>query len=393
MRRSAFVFKIATFTSLYPNAAQPQHGLFVEHRLRQLLACGAVSASVVAPVPWFPFRAGVFGRYATFASVPPTERRHGIELVHPRYPVIPAIGMNIAPALMARWCRPAVERLRAGGAQLIDAHYFYPDGVAAAKIAHALSMPFLVTARGSDVNVIAGHTGPRRQILAAAAQAARVITVSRALRDRLIDLGVRPERIVVLRNGVDRRIFRPVARETARAATGMKGSTLLSVGNLIELKGHHLVIAALAGLPGTDLVIVGDGPDLGELQSLAGRLGVAPRVRFTGSIPQAELVNYYAAADALVLASSREGMANVLLEAMACGTPVVATAVSGNPEVVSSRHAGVLVHERTADALATAIRELLAAPPTSAQVVEHAAQFSWQATTQGQLELLREILG
>ncbi|MEO8747434.1 MAG: glycosyltransferase family 4 protein, partial [Rhodanobacter sp.] len=127
------VIRLLVFTSLYPNAEQPQHGIFVEERLRHLVASGLVTATVVAPVPWFPFRHRRFGRYARFARVPAYEQRHGIRIEHPRYPVIPKFGMGVAPSLMYRALLPVLRRHLANGNgfDLIDAHYFYPDGVAA----------------------------------------------------------------------------------------------------------------------------------------------------------------------------------------------------------------------------------------------------------------------
>lgn len=388
------MIRILTFSSLYPNAAQPRHGLFVEQRLRQLVASGEVSAEVVAPVPWFPFVGERFGRYGLLAAAPRRETRHDLAISHPRYPVIPKVGMNWAPALMSRFCAAEIAAAvaRRDPPQLLDAHYFYPDGVAAARLARRVGLPYVITARGSDINVIADYALPRRQILAAIDGAAGVVTVSAALRTRLIELGAPPERIVVLRNGVDHERFYPLDRNEARAASGMERPTLLSVGNLIELKGHHLVIAALRDLPEYDLVIVGEGPERRALEEAAAQPGLAGRVRFTGSIDQARLREFYSAADMLVLASSREGMANVLLESLACGTPVVATAVAGNPEVVADPAAGVLIDERSAGAIANGVRSLATSPPTREHTLEYARRFSWDATTRGQIDLFTTII-
>src|SRR5215510_12028329 len=92
--------RVLTVTTLYPNSAQPSHGVFVESRLRQLVATGSVEACVVAPVPWFPFRQAMFGRYARYATVPRFEVRHGISVAHPRYLVIPKAGATVAPFLL-----------------------------------------------------------------------------------------------------------------------------------------------------------------------------------------------------------------------------------------------------------------------------------------------------
>src|SRR4030095_1955667 len=168
--------------------------------------------------------------------------------------------------------------------------------------------------------------------------------------------------------------------------------TLLSVGNLVPLKGHDIVIRALRLLPECDLVIIGGGPEGMELEALAGSSGVRDRVKFVEVLAQNELRHYYGAADSLVLASSREGWANVLLESLACGTPVVATDVGGTPEVVAAPEAGLLMAERTPQALARAVRSLFEHYPDRAATRRYAEQFSWTANTMGQLHLFSRIL-
>jgi glycosyltransferase involved in cell wall biosynthesis len=167
---------------------------------------------------------------------------------------------------------------------------------------------------------------------------------------------------------------------------------LLSVGNLLAFKGHGLIIEALSLLPGCELVIAGEGPDRAAFDALARQAGVSARVRFAGSLSQHDLRRYYCAADALVLASSREGWPNVLLEAMACGTPVVATRVGGVPEIVKSLDAGVIVEQRSAAAIAQSIGSLLARPQARPATRRYAEQFGWGATTRAQLQLFRQIL-
>jgi teichuronic acid biosynthesis glycosyltransferase TuaC len=385
--------KILTFSTLYPHAARPSHGIFVETRLRHLLAGGQVESRVVAPVPWFPSRHPRFGEYALHAAAPREERRHGIHILHPRYPVLPKIGMTLAPLLLALAVRPVFERVLAEYEfDLIDAHYFYPDGVAAAMLGKRFGKPVVITARGTDVNLIPRYGLPRLMIRETARQAAGIITVAAALKCDLVKIGVPAERIEVLRNGVDLQLFRPIERDAVRRKLGMRRTTLLSVGHLIPRKGHHLVIQALPRLPETDLIVIGDGAERGALEALARQSGVRERVTFIGARPQDELRNYYGAADALVLASSREGWANVLLEAMACGTPVVASSIGGTPEVVSAAEAGVLITERTPEGVAQAVQRLLACLPDRAATRRYAEKFSWDATTAGQVELFARIV-
>jgi glycosyltransferase involved in cell wall biosynthesis len=209
----------------------------------------------------------------------------------------------------------------------------------------------------------------------------------------MIDLGADPARVLTLRNGVDTAAFHPVDRTEARAALGLTRPTLISVGLLIPRKRHHLTIAALAELPGFELLILGEGPERPRLEAEIARLGLADRVRLLGARPHAALPGYYAAADAMVLASAREGWANVLLESMACGTPVVASDIPGNPEVVRAPAAGLIVGENTPAGIAAGIRKLFAAPPSRAATRAYAEAFGWDATSAGQLALFRGLLG
>lgn len=386
--------RIVTFSTLYPNQVQDTHGIFVENRLRHLVASNKVSARVVAPVPWFPFGAAAFGRYGQLAKTPPRENRFGIDIVHPRYPVLPKIGMNTAPLSLYAFVKPVLARLinNGGDFDLLDAHYFFPDGVAAVMLGRALGKPVTITARGTDINLIPRYPVPRRMIRWAAARADGLITVCAALKDELVRLGTPPERVRTLRNGVDLEIFKPVDPQQARSALVVHGPVLASVGSLIERKGHDLVIRALEHLPKVTLLIAGQGPEKAALARLAAAIGVENRVRFLGGIPHERLREIYSAADALVLASSREGWPNVLLESMACGTPVIASNVWGAPEIIKAPEAGVLLHNRTASAIASAARALLAALPPRQATRAYAQRFSWQETTEGQIDLFSRIL-
>ncbi len=386
--------RILTFSTLYPNEAQPHHGIFVENRLRHLVASGEVESVVVAPVPYFPFSSSRFGHWATFARCPETEQRHGLSVHHPRYLVVPRIGTNAAPALLAAGSWRTVQKLhRVHDFDLIDAHYAYPDGVAAAWLGRRLRRPVVVTVRGTDINLIPRLRFPRYLIRRSLKQVAGVIAVSEALRDEVIEIGGTPNLLTVLRNGVDLDLFRPTDLCKARRNLSLGGPTLLSVGHLIERKGHDLAIRALGQLPEYRLLVVGDGPERAALGQLAATLGVESRVRFLGPQPHDKLPAIYGAADALVLASAREGWPNVLLEAMACGTPVVASNVWGNPEVVRSPAAGRLMTERSAAGVAQAVRALFSSGSDREATRRYAEGFSWDETSRGQIALFRRILG
>ncbi len=393
------------FSTLYPSAARPVHGIFVETRLRELLKTGEVEARVVAPVPWFPSTSPRFGDRAAMARTPRRELRHGIEVLHPRYPLIPKLGMTLAPFFLAAAARPALKRLIEEGFDfdLIDAHYYYPDGVAAALLARYFRRPVVITARGSDINLIGRFPLPRCMIAWAGRQAAASVGVSGALVDAMKALGVPQGRLHKVRNGVDLQRFHPLGKVQSRTQLRLQGApVLLSVGNLVELKGHDICIDALAILraehPQAHLLIIGSGPEHQRLQQYAEQRQLADGVSFVGQVPNESLAAWYSAADVLLLASSREGWPNVLLEALACGTPVVASAVGGVPEVLAGEASSRLAAARSGEAFAHGIREVLGLRPAGAEAMgstsalAHASRFGWDATSQQQLNIFRKLM-
>ncbi len=389
--------KILVFTTLYPNAVQFRRGIFVQTRLTQLVASGEVRVKVVAPVPWFPFKSHRFGEYSEFARVPEFEEIEGIEVYHPRYIVLPKIGMNLSPSTLYWAAKKTIKNIIQTGFEfdLIDAHYFYPDGVAATKLGKAFNKPVVITARGTDINLLPSFKKPKQKIAYAIECAAGIVTVSSALKSKMVDaFDIIPERVNVFRNGVDLELFKPLNREAIKSELGVTSAnrTLLSVGNLVKEKGHDLVIKAMQHLPEYRLFIVGEGPEGTNLKKLTSAINISDRVVFLGNITQERLADIYNMADALVLASSREGWPNVLLESMACGTPVVASDVGGVREIILEDSAGVVMHERSESGIKNAVDCLFNSYPDRNATRFFAERFSWDQTTSDQLKLFSKII-
>jgi teichuronic acid biosynthesis glycosyltransferase TuaC len=385
--------KILTFTTLFPNAVHPHHGIFTETTLRHQLATAQVRATVVAPVPWFPSTNPRFGRYGSYARVPRVEQRIGVDVHHPRYVLLPKAGMHLAPLMMAQAALPVMKAIAAReDFDVIDAHYFYPDGVAAALLGAYFKKPVVISALGTDINLIPKFRLARGMIKWAGRRSAAMITVCDALKREMVGMGMEGDKIFPLRNGVDLQLFAPRDKPAARRECGVEGFTLLSVGHLDPRKGHDRTIGALRYLDGVRLVIIGGGAGQHKLEALARAEGVFDRVTFVPPVAQAQLCTWYSACDALVLASSREGWANVLLEAMACGTPVVASNVWGTPEVIRSPDAGVLLDENSPQGIAAGVLRLRAQYPKRTATRRYAEQFDWSATTAGQLSLFRQAI-
>lgn len=373
--------KLLVFTTLYPNAEQPHHGLFVEKRLLELTRRYPYEVRVVAPVPWVP-RLLRGTRYAAVAKIPRREVRSGIEVCHPRYLVVPQLTWRIAPLMLVLGALQTVRRLRRRGFDfdVIDAHFVFPDGVAGTMIGRLIGAPVCITARGSDINESPRFLLPRWLIRWALSQASSVIAVSEEIATKIRGLSETPLSVHVLPNGVDRSLFYPRPERAVRDRLGLDGAIVLTVGNLRELKGHDILIRAVAALSDVSLIIIGTGNEETNLKRLIAQLGVADRVRLLGAVDNGDLPGYYNAADVFALASSSEGCPNVVLEAIACGVPVVATAVGAIPELVPASCRRLLVHERTPEAFAGALRSCLDEAPAASDLANRAKMLGWDDT-------------
>lgn len=380
--------RLLTFTNLYPSEDRPRHGIFVAERLRQLVSTGAIAAQVVA------LRPSASGFFGTRSLVRPEPAYHRIPVHYVRVPTLPMLTNWIDPWLWARAAERIVKQYADESAEqtVLDAHYLYPDGVAAALIGKRLGIPTVITARGSDVNVKCANPVMRRWIRWAAANSAAIITVSRALAARLADYGISAPIVEVLPNGVDLQKFRPLDRVACRARRRLgEERIVVSVGHLLEDKGHQIAIEALVDMADVTLLIVGTGPQRQPLERLARRCGLASRVRFLGLVAHRDMPEIYNAADLLVLPSVREGMPNVVLESIACGTPVVATDVGGIGEVLTAPAAGQLMRQRSAAALREAAATVVARRIARAETRAFAEQFDWSRVIGRQLQLYRAV--
>lgn len=333
--------RVLVFTTVFPNSAQALHGLFVAERVRH--TANLAEVHVVAPVPWYPWIRRRVARQ---------EQCGGVAVEHPTFFYIPRMLKALDGVCLFFATVTAIYRLRRRfDFDLIDAHFAYPDGFAAVLLGRLFRKPVSVTLRGTIIPLSAY---PIRRMLCdwTIRRADRVIAVSENLADRARQGGVSEERLAVIENGVDVERFRPQPRDAARQALGLArdGRLIVSVGHLSARKGFHRLIQALPSVlrqcPDLCLAIVG-GPgaeaDNGPvLRQLAAELSVTRHVIFAGPEPPDRVAIWLNAADALVFASQFEGCPNVVLEALACARPVVATKV-GHVERLVPPFAGILV--------------------------------------------------
>ena len=371
--------KVLFVSNLFPSCHEPTRGVF---NLPLMLGISEFAElRVVAPIAWFPIK----WKYGTKLRVPDQEVISGLTVYHPRNFYFPKIGRSLNPQLFAWSLSPLIKRIHQEFPfDIIHVDWTYPDGCGVAKIARQLRVPFVVSVAGSDVNLYIKWFIRRHQILRMMEAASTVITRSLALRNVLIERGLAPEKIKAIYNGVDCETYRPFPREDTRRELGIPPteSTIVYVGRLSPEKGIADLLTSLPILANKHnlkvrLLVVGGGPLRSQLEAEAQKLGVASQVQWLGTKLPAEVARIVSAADLLCLASLREGVPNVLMEAMACGTPVVATKVGGIPEVVPE-FAGILVEPANpgllADGIATALRRTWSGTDLRA----HALQFTWR---------------
>lgn len=339
--------RVLSFTTIYPNQEQTLHGLFVRERVSALAKLCEVE--VVAPVPWTPLAAALSARHQSYARVPAREEQSGITVHHPRFLTIPKVLKTGDGWLMAESCRAGVRALRRRFLfDIIDAHWGVPDGVAAAVLARALRVPVSITVRGDDVNVFGEERGRGRALRWALRRADLVIALSSELATKVEAWGVPPDRVRVVSNGIDPARFRPVDRLAARRRLqiGAGERLIVSAGRLHASKGFPTIVEAAAGLANVRVAILGnddcEAPAAAAIREAGERTGMRERVLLPGSQSPDALVDWYSAADVFCLPTAREGSANVLLEALACGLPCVTTPVGGNPDVITPGN-GLLV--------------------------------------------------
>jgi teichuronic acid biosynthesis glycosyltransferase TuaC len=387
--------RVLILTKIFPNRAEPHSSPFNRQQFAALSKLCEVD--LLATIPWFP-GASAFGKWSRagrLLDVPGVETIDGLTVHHPRFVFLPRFGRGIAGHLYAASLAKAAV-VYDGKVDVVLGSWAYPDGFAAVVLAGLLGVPAVIKLHGSDMNVVATMDGPRRRIRWAFQRAARIIAVSRPLREAAIALGASGSVVDVVPNGVDRARFHPQDRAAARASLGIPegGPVALYVGNVEEHKGAvdlmHAFGRVSADVPGARLMVVGDGAAMPSCRRLAVQTGA--NVVFAGARPHAEVPAWIGASDVLVLPSWNEGTPNVLLEALACGRRAVATSVGGVPDVLSNDVAGILVPPKNPEVLARAVARALSEPYDPASVLAALHVPDWNESAAMLCASLREAL-
>jgi teichuronic acid biosynthesis glycosyltransferase TuaC len=357
--------RVLVVSRLYPRPSDPVLGIFVEEEVKQLSS--RCQVQVISPIPWFP-PLKLFEKWYAYTRIPVHQIRQGIEVFRPRTIAFPRnflfslLGFSFYFSLL----RCAGEIERGFPFDLIHAHTAYPDGFGAVMLGRAMKRPIVVTLHGGDITMYFKRYLWRKLGLWALSNADRMIAVSTSLCRIVVEgYGVAGDKVTVIPNGIDGTKFVPMPRVEAleRLELEGEGSRILYVGGIKRSKGIDYLLKAVKRLVETsprpiELLIIGEGEYEQRAKLLAKELGIASTVSFFGKRPNPEIPLWINACDLLVLPSLSEGLGVVLIEAMACGKPVVATRCGG-PEDIVSPGTGILVPPRDDAALAKAIQEVL----------------------------------
>ncbi len=351
---------LAVITNLFPSPLEPMRSTFNEQQILAMNRAAHV-VGVMVPVDWR--RMLGFWRSGRHAALRGVVDWKGIRVVYPTYFYLPRLAGWLNGVLMFLSLLPQWLRLRRQRPEAIFATWAFPDGFAAVLLGLLSGVRVVVKVHGSDVEVLEKEWLRRVLTVWALNRAVAVISVSKNLQDRLVKYGVEGRRVLLVYNGIDRERFRPLDRAMCRRELGLAGQlkVVLYAGNLKKDKGVMDLLEAVAPLcrtHGIHTFFIGDGPARDELESRISAHGISSHVQVLGKMPHDRLPLWMNAADVLCLPSHHEGVPNVILEATACGTPVVATAVGGLPEVVTPA-SGRLVPAHDTPALQAALCDSL----------------------------------
>jgi len=379
--------KLVVFSSLFPSAERPGAGLFIRERMFRVGQ--QLPIVVVSPVPWFPLQ-GIIRLWKPYFRPQPAkyEEQDGVQVYYPRFFSVPGLFKSLDGFFMALGSWWLLNKLKKQHQfDLIDAHFAYPDGYAASLLGKWFKIPVTITLRGTEVP-LSKMPARKEKMMLALDNATKVFSVANSLKEHVVKLGADPDKIEVVGNAVDTGKFYPVDKQEAKKQLDISetAKVIVSVGALVERKGFHRILEVMPALlkkfPDVVFLIVGGNSPEGGIQPRLEKQvetnNLQKHVRFLGALPASELKVPLSAADVFVLATANEGWANVFLEAMACGLPVVTTDVGGNQEVVNNTDLGIIVPFGDPEALEKGLLEALKKQWDKEKILNYAKQNNWE---------------
>jgi glycosyltransferase involved in cell wall biosynthesis len=391
-------FKLLLVSNLLPTPYDPERGVFTYQLAKRLQR--HCQLTLVCPLPWFP-SFSVFGKikkYREFSSVPDRYEIDGIEIWSPKYPLLPKLSEKLHATLMTLGIRNCITRLhRERSFDAVNSQWLYPDSVAVDDIARRLGIPHVATGLGCDINDFIDTSSRGERILGMLQHVDRITVVSNGLRDELEKHRIPAGKISVIPNGVDTGQFRLMDKTQCRGRLQLDSGQPLFVyiGRLSPEKSVTTLIEAAARLIDSgrqvNLALVGDGPERARLENLVATLGIGGRVRFVGKVEHAEVSLWMGAADFVCLPSIREGCPNVILEALGCGRPVVASRVGAIPDIVSGE-SGILFTPRDTAEMARSMEIAMGRDWDSEAIHDSVQALSWENAAQKYFEVFAGAL-
>ncbi len=385
-KKSNILPRLVVFSTLFPNPGQPNAGVFIRERMFRVGK--NVPLIVVSPIAWFPGQSLIRRFKPHFRpEAPLQEIQDGVMVYHPRFFSIPVFFKWLDGYFLAISTYRLMKRLKQEfNFNIIDSHFAYPDGFAATLLAKWFSVPITITLRGTEIRHSKSRT-IRPFLVKALNSASKIFSVSNSLKKHVVNLGIEKNKITVVGNGVDTEKFYPLEQQIMREKLGLNKTekVLITVGGLVERKGFHRVLEIMPQLikksPELKYLIVGgpsaEGDWTEKLQRMVKELKLQNYVQFLGTMPPAQLKEVLSASDVFILSTRNEGWANVILEAMACGIPVVATDVGGNAEVINNEDIGSIVPFGDKQQLKESIEISLKKDWNKDNIVDYAQDNSW----------------
>lgn len=391
--------KIVLLSNLFPNPVEPVRGMFNFHIAKHLVSLGH-KVTVVSPLPYFPAIKALqrMQTWYKFSQIPTDAVWGDVRALYPKYPMIP----KISDALQAFFMIPVLFKVlsslqRSEGIDVVNAHYLYPDGVAACKVCNWLNIPIVLSALGSDVNVLAGKQSVSAQIKHALSDCSAITAVSEDLATKMKTMGNFHGKIHVFPNGVDLSLFAIRDKKVEREKAGWPADkkVILYVGRLSPEKGVDCLLEAARILKreqtNITIIVIGGGAEEKRLKALSETLGLTDTVRFLGEQSPAEINRFLGLADLLCLPSIREGCPNVILEAFASGRPVVGSQVGGIPEMINNGENGFLFRAGDAKDLADALDKTLRMNWDTESIRKSVELRTWHAVSEKYITLYKKV--
>lgn len=378
--------KILIITNLFPNSKETTRGMYNKQQFMELAKL--CELEVVAPIPWH-----------HFSRTPVKETIDEIEVYHPRYFMLPKIGRSLYGFFFFISLVGFVKKIyKYFKFDLIVATWAYPDGFGSFLITKVLKKPIVIKTHGSDINIRTKYFLRRKMISYALRNSNKVITVSNALKGKIVEIGVPEDKIAVIPNGVDTDLFKPMNQQGCREILGLPLTTkiVLFIGNLVHIKGVDYLMDAFSQVSvkydSAILIIVGDGNLKGHFIKKAKCLGLEGKIKFISRQPHNKIPLWMNACDVFCLPSLNEGCPNVILETLACGKPVVATKVGGIPEIISSEDYGILVTPGNSIELAQGLQKALEKEWNPEKLHQYVSGRDWKANAEEIFRILNLVI-